>query len=189
MEPDGTISHYDFGLIEFHFFFPPKFLQSDDLINIAHNMSLMFFWYVQNFVEIWYPRIKLKETFWVSVWLGCSWSKCQLQRCWCPSEKNKVVLPALQLDALVVNYGISITIVLEIQWFTTKSVNCMQDLTEHDDIKAWRGFPRYWSVVWGIYQSPVDSLHKGPVMWGAGVFYYVFFCHHWMWQSLYKHVV
>ena len=32
---------------------------------------------------------------------------------------------------------------------------------EHDDVIKWKHFPRYWSFVWGIHRSPVNSLHKG----------------------------
>ena len=31
----------------------------------------------------------------------------------------------------------------------------------HDDATNWKHFPRYWPVVRGIHQSPVDSPHKG----------------------------
>ena len=33
----------------------------------------------------------------------------------------------------------------------------------HDDVIKWKHFPRYWSFVWGIHRSPVNSPHKGPV--------------------------
>ena len=31
----------------------------------------------------------------------------------------------------------------------------------HDDVIKWKHFPRHWPFVRGIYQSPVNSLHKG----------------------------
>ena len=31
----------------------------------------------------------------------------------------------------------------------------------HDDVIKWKYFPRYWSFVWGIHRSPVNSPHKG----------------------------
>ena len=31
----------------------------------------------------------------------------------------------------------------------------------HDDIIKWKHFPRYWPIVRGIHQSPVNSPHKG----------------------------
>ena len=31
----------------------------------------------------------------------------------------------------------------------------------HDDVIKWNHFPRYWSFVWGIHRSPVNSPHKG----------------------------
>ena len=34
-----------------------------------------------------------------------------------------------------------------------------------DDIIKWKLFPRYWPFVQGIHRSPVNSPHKGPVMW------------------------
>ena len=30
----------------------------------------------------------------------------------------------------------------------------------HDDVIKWKHFPRYWSFVWGIHRSPVNSPHK-----------------------------
>ena len=30
----------------------------------------------------------------------------------------------------------------------------------HGDVIKWQHFPRYWPFVWGIQQSPVNSLHK-----------------------------
>ena len=37
----------------------------------------------------------------------------------------------------------------------------LQDLYSHDDVIKWKHFPRYWPFVRGIYQSPMNSLHKG----------------------------
>ena len=31
----------------------------------------------------------------------------------------------------------------------------------HDDVIKWKHVPRYWSYVWGIHRSPVNSPHKG----------------------------
>ena len=31
----------------------------------------------------------------------------------------------------------------------------------HDDVIKWKHFPRYWSFVWEIHRSPVNSPHKG----------------------------
>ena len=31
----------------------------------------------------------------------------------------------------------------------------------HDDVIKWKQVPRYWSLVWGIHRSPVNSPHKG----------------------------
>ena len=31
----------------------------------------------------------------------------------------------------------------------------------HDDVIKWKHFLRYWSFVWGIHRSPVNSPHKG----------------------------
>ena len=33
--------------------------------------------------------------------------------------------------------------------------------SEHDDVIKWKHFPRYWTFVWGIHRSPVNSPHKG----------------------------
>ena len=30
----------------------------------------------------------------------------------------------------------------------------------HDDVIKWKHFPCYWSFVWGIHRSPVNSPHK-----------------------------
>ena len=52
------------------------------------------------------------------------------------------------------------------KWFKEPSkcfYNIKNSLMEkwHDDIKKWKHFPRYWSFVWGIHRSPVNSPHKG----------------------------
>ena len=39
----------------------------------------------------------------------------------------------------------------------------------HDDVIKWKPFPRYWSFVWGIHSSPVNSPHKVPVTRSFGV--------------------
>ena len=31
----------------------------------------------------------------------------------------------------------------------------------HDGVIKWKHFPRYWTFVWGIRRSPVNSPHKG----------------------------
>ena len=31
----------------------------------------------------------------------------------------------------------------------------------HDDVIKWKHFPPYWTFVWGIHRSPVNSPHKG----------------------------
>ena len=35
----------------------------------------------------------------------------------------------------------------------------------YDDIIKWKWFPLYWPFVRGIHWSPVDSPHRGPVIW------------------------
>ena len=40
----------------------------------------------------------------------------------------------------------------------------------HHNVMAWRRFPHYWSFVRGIHRWPVDSPHKGPVMWSFDSF-------------------
>ena len=41
----------------------------------------------------------------------------------------------------------------------------------HDDVIKWKHFPRYWSFVRGIHRSPVNSLHKRPVMRSFDVYF------------------
>ena len=31
---------------------------------------------------------------------------------------------------------------------------------QHGDVIKWKHFPRYWSSLWGIHRSPVNSPHK-----------------------------
>ena len=40
----------------------------------------------------------------------------------------------------------------------------------HDDVIKWRHSPCYWSFVWGIQRSPVDSPHKGQWRWALMFF-------------------
>ena len=44
----------------------------------------------------------------------------------------------------------------EMQWRL-----CNIHVTNHDDVIKCEHFPRYWPFVRGIYQSPVNSPHKG----------------------------
>ena len=44
-------------------------------------------------------------------------------------------------------------------------------LPDHDDDMTWKSFPHYWPSVWGIHCWPVDSPHKGPVIWSFCVFF------------------
>ena len=41
----------------------------------------------------------------------------------------------------------------------------------HDDVIKWTHFPRYWSFVRGIHQSPVNSPHKGQ--WRGALMFYL----------------
>ena len=40
----------------------------------------------------------------------------------------------------------------------------------HDDVIIWKHFPRCWSFVRGIHQSPLDSPHKGQ--WCGALVYF-----------------
>ena len=44
---------------------------------------------------------------------------------------------------------------------STGSILLLVVLLYHDDILKWKHFPRYWPFVWGIHQTPVNSLRKG----------------------------
>ena len=44
-------------------------------------------------------------------------------------------------------------------------------LCGHDDVIKWKHFPRYWSFVWGIHRSPVNSTHKGQ--WRRVLMFYL----------------
>ena len=40
-------------------------------------------------------------------------------------------------------------------------------------VMTWKRFPRCGPVFWGTHRSPVDSPHKGPVMWSFDIFFVV----------------
>ena len=42
-------------------------------------------------------------------------------------------------------------------WF----LQCISNVTDHDDVIKWKHFPRNWPFVRGIHRSPVKSPHKG----------------------------
>ena len=42
-------------------------------------------------------------------------------------------------------------------------------IPHRDDVIKWRHFPRYWTFVWGIQQSLVNSLHIGQ--WRGGLMF------------------
>ena len=49
------------------------------------------------------------------------------------------------------------------------------DFRTHDDVIKWKHFRRYWTFVWGIHRSPVNSSHTGQ--WrGALMFSLIFLC-------------
>ena len=54
-------------------------------------------------------------------------------------------------------------------WISIDFMNMPDSQPGHDDVTKWKHFPRYWPLVRGIHQSPVNSPHKGQ--WhGALVF-------------------
>ena len=46
-----------------------------------------------------------------------------------------------------------------------------QVLVFHDNVIKWEEFPRYWSFVWGIHRSPVNSPHKDKLRGALIVFF------------------
>ena len=42
-----------------------------------------------------------------------------------------------------------------------KLLSILESRSCHDDLIKWKHFRRYWSFVWGIHRSPVNSPHKG----------------------------
>ena len=53
---------------------------------------------------------------------------------------------------------------MEIRYFKLAGIDVLivVNMVNHDDVIAWRRFPRYWPFVKGIYRSTlVDSPHKG----------------------------
>ena len=59
-------------------------------------------------------------------------------------------------------------------FITRLSFRFQSHFTYHGDVNPWKRFPRYWPLVMGIHQSPVDSHHKGPVLHtGLNIFFHV----------------
>ena len=52
-----------------------------------------------------------------------------------------------------------------------KRSNCFEILYGHDDVIKWKHFPRYWSFVWGIHQSPCEFPSQRPVTRSFDVFF------------------
>ena len=64
-------------------------------------------------------------------------------------------------------------------WGRRVCLHCVMDLideiigstsaSQHDDVMTWKRLLHYWPFVGGIHRSPVDSPHKGLVVWSFGV--------------------
>ena len=58
----------------------------------------------------------------------------------------------------------------KLPWNWNSSITFSNSWNRHDDVIKWKHFPRYWTFVWGIHRSPVNSPHKGQRR-GALVFW------------------
>ena len=86
---------------------------------------------------------------------------------WLPIPKISNIMPTnCGLDYLSV-LGLKFVLVNGAPGFFYKKVKWAISLfcrfwgSEHDSITKGKHFPRYWSFVWGIHRSPVNSPHKG----------------------------
>ena len=110
----------------------------------------------------------MDKSFHPALYSGCDWLNhggikvnpkiiymifaCRTYRVYNPSSSNPAVYICMYVYvcACVCTY---------IQWIRNQQVIIMTII--HDDIFKWKHFPRYWSFVWGIHWSPVNSPHKG----------------------------
>ena len=46
----------------------------------------------------------------------------------------------------------------------------------HHDVIIWLRFPHYWPLLRGIHRSPMDSPHKGPIIWTFNVSFFTSKC-------------
>ena len=74
------------------------------------------------------------------------------------------------------SYGLlSILIMLNVVWLLgvpDDTLDTLDVFSLHDDVTKW-DIPCYWSFVWGIHRSPVNSPHKGQWL---GALIFVFIC-------------
>ena len=47
-----------------------------------------------------------------------------------------------------------------VNWHGFRVIITYVIISLHDDVIKWKHIPRYWSFVWGIHRSPVNSTHK-----------------------------
>ena len=87
-----------------------------------------------------------------------------------PSAGLKAVLGSVRV--IVVLTGLVLLKDQMVPWSSTNSSSRYQRETFiHDDAIKWKHFPRYWTFVQGILQSPVKYPHKGQ--WRRALIFYL----------------
>ena len=122
-------------------------------------MSLLFIRYVLTISVYWYLSVTQPYLQWgchqvgrgFGATLECCWESHYLSQFW-----PKSMSP----------YGVTGP-----QWVNCKLLYC--SMSWWDDVIRWKHFPCYWSFVWGIHRSPVNSLHKSQLH-GALMFSLIF---------------
>ena len=105
-----------------------------------------------NRLENWWDDAHYKQ---VIIWNGHAqpmFAFSDLDRSKLLSFSERLVVNCCSLVPVVFNHGILITL------------SCAIEPT-HDDVIKCKHFPCYWSFVWGIRRSPVNSPQKGQWRW------------------------
>ena len=86
------------------------------------------------------------------------WPKCPKR---IRNQLNKERVMSIYANhANIVGSTMCISVIVLIHWYVHRLWR-FHNQSLHDDIINWKYFPRYWSFVRGIHQSPVNSPHKG----------------------------
>ena len=121
-----------------------------------------FYWVEKRNTFSWWEFCH--QTIW---WVHISWKKYQLALNML--KKKLIFLPSINKEILGW-VGLGMLVAGDSSWWTKWSPKLDCHCTcQHDNVMKWKHFRITGPFMRGIHQSPVDSFHKGSVMWSFDV--------------------